>query len=128
LGVEKIMFTKEQQLKKNRIKETSKGSFGKPKSKSKEVKDYFHSSDKKCVVCGASNIELHHLTDISRINGKRRCDFRIVILCVEHHRTGKDAIHRLSKYDFYTNVLSFEKLIKHSKEIHNEFKENKTQQ
>ena len=128
------MISKESQLEWNKEKKVS--TFGKAKSslkkRSKKVQKeksslssayykYLHESGQCCVVCGTSNIELHHITDIHRIEGDRRVWNRIVPLCLEHHKNGKDGIHILSKKEFYERVMSLEKLMEKSLELYQEY-------
>lgn len=121
-------------------KRKNKGAFGTKKSKvkarsskmSKEKDElsndyykYLHSSNQKCVVCGSNLIEIHHITDIKRIPGKRRSWNRVVTLCPEHHKNGKEGIHILSKDRFYDEVMSFEKLMEHSDRLYQEYLRSK---
>ena len=133
------MYSKYEQLKK--VKEKKVSTFGKKKSclkkRSKKTQiekedlsndyyDYLHNSNQKCVVCGNFSIEIHHITDIKRIpNEPRRVWNRVVTLCPEHHKNGKDAIHFLSKDMFYASVMSFEELMKKSLEAYQEYLEIK---
>lgn len=132
------MFGKNQQLTWNKEKKVS--AFGKKKSSlkkrskkmSSEKNDlsndyytYLHESNQKCVVCGNNSIEIHHITDIKRISGKRREWNRVITLCPEHHKNGKDGIHILSKDEFYDRVMSFEKLMEKSLDLYREYLSNK---
>lgn len=132
------MYSKKEQLKKNKKENVS--TFGKKKSclkkKSKKVSlekvelsndyyEYLHNSNQRCVVCGDVSIEIHHITDIKRIPGKRREWNRVVTLCPNHHKNGKDGIHILSKDEFYSRVMSFEKLMENSNRLYQEYLEFK---
>lgn len=119
-------------------KRKSKGDFGKKKSKlnprSKKMKaekvesnpynSYLHDSGQVCIVCGNPVIEVHHITDIKRIKGKRRCWKRAVTLCDEHHNrfNSKVSIHALSDR-FYVEIMSFKKLMWHSDRLWNEYQD-----
>lgn len=118
----------------------SKGAFGSKKSKvkarsskmskekdelSNDYYSYLHSSNQKCVVCGSNSIEIHHITDIKRIPGKRRVWNRVITLCPEHHKNSKEAIHALSKDAFYDKIMSFEKLMEHSDRLYCEYLDTK---
>lgn len=132
------MFTKEMQLKKEKEKKVS--TFGKKnsslKKRSKKMNsekndlsndyyEYLHNSNQKCVVCGDISIEIHHITDIKRIEGKRREWNRVVTLCPYHHKNGLDGIHILPKKEFYDRVMSLEELIKKSLELYQEYLRSK---
>ena len=132
------MFTKEEQLKKVKNKKVS--SFGKKvkfmSKNSKKVNfekselsnnyyEYLHNSNQKCIVCGDISIEIHHITDIKKIPGKRREWNRVVTLCPNHHKNGKDGIHILSKDEFYDRVMSFEELMENSDRLYQEYLEFK---
>ena len=133
------MYSKDEQLKK--LKEKKVSTFGKKKSclkkRSKKTQiekedlsndyyDYLHNSGQKCVVCGSSSIEIHHITDIKRIPYEpRRVWNRVITLCPEHHKNCKDGIHILSKDEFYSRVMSFEKLTKKSLDLYQEYLETK---
>lgn len=122
-------------------KRKSKGAFGKKKArvkprsqKLKKEKDnlsndyykYLHSSGQKCVICGCDCIEIHHITDIKRLKDEpRRVWNRVVTLCPEHHKNGKNGIHILSKDEFYDEVISFSKLMKHSDRLYHEYLRSK---
>lgn len=76
-----------------------------------------------CFVCGRrSGIEYHHITDIHRIEGKRREHKRVVPLCFMCHRVGKNAIHNMSKMKFYSEVKSLEELLNRADELYEDFK------
>lgn len=129
------LYSKEQQLKK--VKEKKVSSFGKkrssikPRSKKNKVEKvqlsndyyhYLHSSYQKCVVCGSSFIEIHHITDIKRIPDEpRRVWNRVITLCPEHHKNGIGGIHILSKDEFYNRVMSFEELMEKSFDLYQEY-------
>lgn len=133
------MYTKDEQLKK--VKEKKVSTFGKKKSclkkRSKKTQiekedlsndyyDYLHNSGQKCVVCGSSSIEIHHITDIKRIPDElRRVWNRVITLCPEHHKNGKHGIHILSKDEFYSRVMSFKELMEKSLELYQEYLEIK---
>jgi len=104
-------ITKADQLKKNK----------EPKFNYKKYANWIHSNNKECVICGRSDIEIHHITDIKRIAGKRRDDKRVVPLCKSHHKEGENGIHILSKNDFYENVMDLDALLKHSSELLEEY-------
>lgn len=121
-------------------KRKNRGAFGtkkssvKPRSKkvakeknelSNDYYNYLHNSNQKCVVCGSNSIEIHHITDIKRISGKRREWNRVVTLCPEHHKNNKDAIHILSKNEFYDRIMSFEKLMEYSRGLYQEYLRSK---
>lgn len=108
-----IGITKEQQTRKHK----------EPEFNGKDYFRWIHSNNKCCVICGRSDIEIHHITSIKEIEGKRRDDKRVVCICVSHHRIGKQAIHTLSKEDFYRDVMSLEDLLKHSRELYIEYLE-----
>jgi len=134
-------FSKANGLEKEKVpfgQKKSKGSFGtkpsriKPRSKkmiaekldSNPYNSYLHNSGQVCIVCGYHKIEVHHITDIKRIKGKRRCWKRAVTLCDEHHNrfNSKVSIHALSDR-FYDEIMSFEKLMWHSDRLWNEYQE-----
>lgn len=52
--------------------------------KDKEYLAYMHNSDKVCVMCGNTDIELHHLKFNSIVG---RDDKYVVPLCKHHHRS-----------------------------------------
>lgn len=119
-------------------KRRGKGAFGKkanrlkPRSKKMQIEklhsnpynSYLHNSGQACIVCGNPNIEIHHITDIKRIKGKRRCWKRAVTLCDEHHNrfNSKVSIHALSDR-FYVEIMSFKKLMWHSDRLWNEYQD-----
>jgi len=107
------MYTKEMQTKKNK----------EPKFNYKAYANWIHSNNKQCVVCGGYDIEIHHITDVKRIKGKRRDDKRVVPLCKNHHKDSKFGIHIMSKDEFYENVMDLDTLLFHSKELLNEYLE-----
>lgn len=133
------MFTKEDQLKKNKIKKVS--TFGKKRSSLKKrsikvIKEksdfsndyykYLHNSNQKCVVCGGNCDAIHHLTDIKRIPGKRREWNRVVTLCNNHHDNySNESIHVLSREDFYDKIMSLDDLLKNSKLLYLEYLRSK---
>jgi hypothetical protein len=89
-------------------------------------KDYFswiHKNNKCCAVCGHHAIEIHHITDIHRIEGKRRDHKRVVPLCKVHHKDSKYAIHVMSKEEFYINIMDLDELLIHSKRLYREYME-----
>lgn len=107
------MYTKENQLKKN-------------KPKAFNYKAYFnwiHSMNKCCAVCGNYDIEIHHITDIHRIKGNRRDHKRVVPLCKNHHKNSKFGIHIMSKDDFYENVMDLDTLLFYSKQLLEEYED-----
>lgn len=110
------MLTKKEQLYKNK----------KPKI-TKDEKDYLNwlqMQNFKCFVCNSnSGIEYHHITDIHRLKGKRRVHNRLVPLCYSCHRTGKNAIHSLSKEYYYENIKSLDELLNESERIYKHFLE-----
>lgn len=90
----------------------------------KKYANWIHSNNKVCVICGGANIEIHHITDLySKVleHKQRRDDKRVVTLCKEHHKEGKDGIHILSKQDFYINVMSLDNLLTHSSKLLQEY-------
>ena len=121
-----------------------RGTFGQKKSKikprSKKVSlekkisnpfyEWIHGSGQVCVVCGCGDIDVHHITDLQKIDGKRREWDRVVVLCKAHHKgdsvyaDNSDAIHVLSKEEFYRRIMSFEKLMVCSDNIYKEYKES----
>jgi len=105
------MYTKEMQLKKNKPKPFNHKAYF----------SWIHSTGKRCVVCGKYDIEIHHITDINRIKGKRRDHKRVVPLCKNHHKDSKFGIHIMSKEDFYENVMDLDTLLFHSKNLLEEF-------
>lgn len=58
--------------------------YKEPKFNFTKYANWIHSNNKGCVVCGRLDIEVHHITDIKRIAGKRRDDKRVVPLYVKH--------------------------------------------
>lgn len=131
------MYTKAEQLKKTKNKKIS--SFGTKKytikkkinrtperEEEKSFLSWLHNSNQRCVICGNNKIEVHHITDIKRIKDEpRRRWNRVVCLCVDHHRIGKEAIHVLSKDIFYENVMSFYELILKSENIYTQYLKEK---
>jgi len=113
------MLTKKEQLFKNKKPKITK--------QEKEYLDWLHEECyARCFVCGiSSNIEMHHVTDINRLNGKRRVHSRLVPLCISCHRTGKNAIHVLSKEYYYENIKSLDELIQESKRLYQLFLESR---
>ena len=113
------------------------GNFGKKKKtiskRSKKFSDekntlsnnyykYLHNSNQKCVICGSNIVEIHHITDLKKLpNLPRRSWNRVVTLCPDHHRLGLKAIHKLSKDEFYTKVMSFEKLMEASNNLYQNY-------
>jgi len=110
-----IGISKEQQLHKNK----------EPKFNYKAYANWIHSNNKQCVVCGRYDIEIHHITDVKRIKGKRRDDKRVVPLCKSHHKEGENGIHILSKDDFYSKVMSLDTLLFYSKNLLEEYENEK---
>ncbi len=106
-----IGISKEEQLKKHK----------EPKFNYKSYSNWIHANNKACVVCGRYDIEVHHITDIKRIQGLRRDDKRVIPLCKEHHKDGKNGIHILSKHEFYNKVMSLSDLLYHSRELLSEY-------
>lgn len=110
-------MTKQQQLKWN-------------KGETFNHKDYFnylHNSNQKCVICGSPYIEIHHITDVARIKGKRRDHKRVVTLCKNHHKDSKFGIHIMAKDEFYENVMSLDELLFHSNRLLEEYEDEKTE-
>lgn len=108
------MYTKEQQLLKIKSPKIS--------DIEREYLNWLQQQNHNCFVCGiSSNIEMHHVTDINRISGKRRVHSRLVPLCISCHRTGKNAIHVLSKEYFYKNIKSLDELLVESNRLYNDF-------
>lgn len=146
----KTGLSKEQQLKKNKDPtekipwgmRKSKGGFGTKKyhlkkrsdktqsekiEKSNPFYDWIHNSGQVCAVCGCSDIDIHHITDLKNIKGKRRSWDRVIVLCKAHHKGDSlyhyngNAIHVLSKERFYATVMSFEEMMRHSDSIYEEY-------
>ena len=128
-------YSKSSQLYKNK-KEKAPSMFGKKRQtiKKRSVKNKIKPEEKKyyswlqeqdlnCVACGKKNgIEFHHITDIKRIAGARRDNSRLIPLCgVTCHRLGKDAIHVLSKEEYYSRIKSLKDLLEEAKKIHDKF-------
>lgn len=89
---------------------------------SNDYYEYLHNSNQRCVICGDTSIEIHHITDIKRIPSEpRRVWNRVVTLCPSHHKNGKDGIHILSKEEFYIKVMSFEELMNNSQLLYKEY-------
>ena len=107
-----IGISKESQLKK----------FKEPKFNYAKYAKWIHSNNKVCVICGGVNIEIHHITDINRIDGVRRDDKRVVTLCKNHHKDSKLGIHIMAKEDFYLNVMDLDTLLFHSKLLLEEYR------
>lgn len=108
------MLSKKQQLYKNKAPKIS--------SIEREYLNWLQEQNHNCFVCGiSSGIEMHHVTDINRISGKRRVHSRLVPLCISCHRTGKNAIHVLSKEYFYKNIKSLDELLVESNRLYNDF-------
>lgn len=108
------MLSKKQQLYKNKEPKIS--------DIEREYLNWLQEQNHNCFVCGiSSNIEMHHVTDINRISGKRRVHSRLVPLCISCHRTGKNAIHVLSKEYFYKNIKSLDELLVESNRLYNDF-------
>jgi hypothetical protein len=76
-------------------------------------------------VCGRKDIEIHHITDIHRIDGERRLHERVVPLCKNHHKDSNFGIHIMSKEDFYENVMDLDTLLFHSERLLGEYDECK---
>lgn len=105
-----IGLSKEQQLKKN-------GTLKEKPFKSKAYLSYLHNSGKTCLVCGDTNIELHHVD-----NGiGRRDDRTCVCLCPAHHR-GKLSPHGFDSVYFYA-LYPKEYLIEISAELFKEWED-----
>lgn len=110
-----IGISKEDQLKKNK----------EPEFNGKDYFRWIHANQKTCVICGRSDIEVHHISDIRRIKGKRRLDTRVVPLCKAHHKESKFGIHIMSKEDFYENVMDLDSLLFQSHLLLEEYLSNK---
>ena len=106
-------MTKKDQLKWNKTKPF----------KHKEYFKYLHNSNQSCIICGNNHIEIHHVTDLKNIQGKRRDHKRVITLCPTHHRLGSFAIHVMSKEDFYNNVMDLDTLLFHSNRLLQEYEE-----
>ena len=63
--------------------------------KSKAYLSCLHSNGLGCMICGDTNIELHHIDQGNR----GRADNRVVPLCLDHHR-GKFSPHGFDKKAF----------------------------
>ena len=111
--MQKIGITKADQLKK----------FKEPKFNYNKYAKWIHSNNKTCIVCGGPNIEIHHITDISKIDGPRRSDKRVVPLCKDHHKDSKDGIHILSKEEFYKRIMGLGPLLIRSKSLLKEYED-----
>lgn len=83
------MLSKAEQLKKN-------GTLRPKPYKNKDYLAWLHNQWFGCLVCGNTNIEVHHLDHGNR--GRR--DDKCVPLCVEHHR-GKFSPHGANAKQFY---------------------------
>ena len=90
------MLTKKMQTKSNRIKDNGND---------KKYLKWLGNSGVGCIVCGDTNIELHHITDKS-IKGLRRHDRRVVPLCTEHHR-GDGGVHHGNVANLSTKDMLF---------------------
>ena len=86
--------------------------------KCKEYLEYMHNSDKKCIVCGDTNIELHHIKTKTQTN---RNDNEIVPLCANHHR-GNFAPHGFDSAEFYKQY-SKEMLLEFAEDFYNDYLE-----
>lgn len=84
--------------------------------KDKKYLAYMHNSYKCCLVCGDTNIELHHIKTKTLTD---RADNRIVPLCSEHHR-GKFSPHGFDSNKFYEQYPK-EELLKMAEEFYNEY-------
>lgn len=128
-------YTKEMQLKNNSKKEKV-STFGKSKNfiKKRSLKNRTKPNEKKylnwlqeqdysCLACDKKNgIEFHHVTDIKRIEGKRRSNNRLIPLCgVECHRLGKKAIHVMPKEEYYETIVSLEDMLTSAENIYSDF-------
>lgn len=74
--------------------------------KNKAYLSWLHNQSLTCLVCGAQQIELHHLDQ----GAKGRADNRVVPLCPEHHR-GKHSPHGAEKRafeDMYMDDMEYE--------------------
>lgn len=111
--------------KKHSLKKRSKKITSEKNDLSNDYYKYLHESNQTCIICGSNCIEIHHITDIKRIPGKRREWNRVVALCPEHHKNGKDGIHILSKEEFYDKVMSLEKLLENSDRLYQEYLRSK---
>lgn len=129
------MYSKEEQLKHNKVKKQS--TFGKKRSrvkprsdKMKKVKlesnpynSFLHNSGQVCCVCGCPDIVVHHPTDLKRLKGLPRRDWkRAITLCNKHHDNySKVSIHVMSHEEFYEKVMSFETIMFHCDRLYKEY-------
>ncbi len=91
----------------------------KPKAfKDKDYLSYMHNSEKRCVVCGRFDIELHHIKTKTQTF---RNDNQVVPLCVEHHR-GNFAPHGFDSGEFYKEYPK-ELLLKWAEEFYKEYED-----
>lgn len=114
-----------------RIKgEKPKSTFGKRKAFKKkrtttdhelEYLNWCKSLDLRCVICDKKPTELHHVIDMHRIDGKTRDHKRVIPLCIEHHRIGKDAIHRVSREYFYENIMTLDEILTRASSLYDNF-------
>ncbi len=120
------MFTKDEQLKKDKAKKVS--TFGKKKSClkkrnaknqiSKDEKDYLdwlQNQSYGCFVCGQQNgIEWHH---VKKFSSDKKNHFRLIPLCgVEHHRLGKLSPHGNAK--LWRETYTYEEQLQFAATIH----------
>lgn len=129
------MFTKQQQLKKNKVKKES--TFGKKKSVlrkksqnlSKEEKDFLDWLQKRehtvCFVCGKRNpmddIEWHH---VKRSSSDKKNHLRLIPLCgSKHHRNGELSPHGGARR--FRETFSYESQLAYAAGIHLEYLNNK---
>jgi len=109
-------------FKSNRIKARSIKYQKEKDDYSNEYYSYLHNSKQKCIICSNPCINVHHLTDIYRIKGKRRSWDRVVTLCNKHHDNySKESIHMLNHSVFYETIMSLESLLFHSRRLLEEF-------
>ena len=66
------------------------------KAKTKAEKAHLQSvGELPCICCNRWLTEIHHIRNLNGITGLgvRPSHFETISLCMEHHRTGKDAVH-----------------------------------
>lgn len=115
--------------KKYHLKKRSKKVQKEKTEKSNPFYEWVHNSGQVCAVCGCTNIDFHHITDVQKIDGKRREWDRGIVLCKAHHKgdsvyaDNSKAIHILSKEEWYATVMSFEEMMRHSDSLYERYLE-----
>ena len=120
------MFTKNEQLKKDKVKKVS--TFGKKKSClkkrsaknqiSKDEKDYLdwlQNQSYGCFVCGQQNgIEWHH---VKKFSSDKKNHFRLIPLCFMHHRISNElSAHGTPK--LWRETYTYEEQLQFAATIH----------